>query len=150
MRPFIVSICKCRNHISIILRKHFYKKGKIMRSRPATVAGAHRQILHVGGGHRKGAGRVSWHWAQCPLWEQGRFKTCVYSSPHALVLPLPFSLRQKFSTWESRLLGNQGVAIRELFTPPLWLSSVQSLSHVPLFVTPWTAARQASLSLTNS
>ena len=27
---------------------------------------------------------------------------------------------------------------------------VQSLSHVQLFVTPWTAARQASLSITNS
>ena len=30
------------------------------------------------------------------------------------------------------------------------LSSVQSLSHVWLFVTPWTAARQASQSITNS
>ena len=30
------------------------------------------------------------------------------------------------------------------------LSSVQSLSHVWLFVTPWIAARQASLSITNS
>ena len=30
------------------------------------------------------------------------------------------------------------------------LSSVQSLSHVRLFVTPWTAACQASLSITNS
>ena len=29
-------------------------------------------------------------------------------------------------------------------------SSVQSLSHVRLFVTPWTGARQASLSITNS
>ena len=29
-------------------------------------------------------------------------------------------------------------------------SSVQSLSHVQLFVTPWTAALQASLSITNS
>ena len=29
-------------------------------------------------------------------------------------------------------------------------SSVQSLSHVQLFVTPWIAARQASLSITNS
>ena len=29
-------------------------------------------------------------------------------------------------------------------------SSVQSLSHVQLFVTPWTAARHASLSFTNS
>ena len=30
------------------------------------------------------------------------------------------------------------------------LSSVQSLSHVQLFVTSWTAAHQASLSITNS
>ena len=30
------------------------------------------------------------------------------------------------------------------------ISSVQSLSHVQLFVTPWTAACQASLSITNS
>ena len=29
-------------------------------------------------------------------------------------------------------------------------NSVQSLSHVQLFVTPWTAARQAFLSITNS
>ena len=32
----------------------------------------------------------------------------------------------------------------------LWLSSVQSLSHVRLFATPWIAAHQASLSITNS
>ena len=32
----------------------------------------------------------------------------------------------------------------------LHLSSVQSLSCVQLFATPWTAARQASLSITNS
>ena len=32
----------------------------------------------------------------------------------------------------------------------LQFSSVQSLSHVQLFVTPWTSARQASLSITNS
>ena len=30
------------------------------------------------------------------------------------------------------------------------ISSVQSLSHVQLFATPWTAARQASLSIINS
>ena len=29
-------------------------------------------------------------------------------------------------------------------------SSIQSLSHIRLFATPWTAARQASLSITNS
>ena len=32
----------------------------------------------------------------------------------------------------------------------LQFSSVQSLSHVQLFATPWTAARQATLSITNS
>ena len=32
----------------------------------------------------------------------------------------------------------------------LLISSVQSLSHVRLFVTPWIAAHQASLSITNS
>ena len=32
----------------------------------------------------------------------------------------------------------------------LQVSSVQSLSHVRLFAIPWTAARQASLSITNS
>ena len=31
-----------------------------------------------------------------------------------------------------------------------WFSSVQSLSHVQLFATPWTAALQASLSISNS
>ena len=33
---------------------------------------------------------------------------------------------------------------------PMWFCSVQLLSHVWLFVTPWTAAHQASLSITNS
>ena len=41
-----------------------------------------------------------------------------------------------------------------LFFPGLHLgpqfSSIQSLSHVRLFATPWIAARQASLSITNS
>ena len=40
-----------------------------------------------------------------------------------------------------------------LFIPPLpfsTFSSVQSPSHVRLFATPWIAARQASLSITNS
>ena len=39
---------------------------------------------------------------------------------------------------------------RVLYTIPHQFSSVQLLSHVVLFATPWTAARQASLSITNS
>ena len=38
----------------------------------------------------------------------------------------------------------------ELHPQCFLFSSVQSFSHVRLFVTPWTAARQASLSITNS
>ena len=39
---------------------------------------------------------------------------------------------------------------RELFIITSTFSSVQSLSRVRLFATPWTAARQASLSITSS
>ena len=39
---------------------------------------------------------------------------------------------------------------RLFLLPNTKFSSVQSLSHVQLFATPWTAARQASLSITNS
>ena len=46
------------------------------------------------------------------------------------------------------LLLSKGLDHRQLGTPLLQFSSVQSLSR--LFVTPWTATRQASLSITNS
>ena len=44
----------------------------------------------------------------------------------------------------------QWVLISYPFDTSLQLSFVQSLSHVQLFATPWTAAHQASLSVTNS
>ena len=46
--------------------------------------------------------------------------------------------------------GVQKVKGQSLMVSDLPLSSVQSLSHVRLFATPWTAARQASLSIINS
>ena len=49
--------------------------------------------------------------------------------------------------------GDAGKSSRELLKAGWgqWLNvAVQSLSCVQLFVTPWTAARQASLSITNS
>jgi len=47
------------------------------------------------------------------------------------------------------------VGKRNRFRPKInifgaYFSSVQSLSHVQLFATPWTTARQVSLSITNS
>ena len=50
-------------------------------------------------------------------------------------------------TFQARILD--WVAI-SFFTPLTQFSSVQSLSRVRLSVTPWTAARQASLFITNS
>jgi len=41
-------------------------------------------------------------------------------------------------------------ALRQVKMAPAGHQPVQSLSHVWLFVTPWTAAHQASLSITNS
>ena len=62
-----------------------------------------------------------------------------------------------FISWEEKLAGDVLGNWEELqkvwdFTGPTgWkFSSVQSLSHVRLFATPWIAARQASLSITNS
>ena len=45
-----------------------------------------------------------------------------------------------------QILAQEGISYKH----SVQLSSVQSLSHVRLFATPWIAARQASLSITNS
>ena len=47
-------------------------------------------------------------------------------------------------------MGSQRATEEQQYTPTQRFSSVQLLSRVQLFVTPWTAARQASLSLTIS
>ena len=49
-----------------------------------------------------------------------------------------------------RVLGGQGILDRGGPAHLFQFSSVHLLSRVRLFVTPWTAARQASLSITNS
>ena len=46
-------------------------------------------------------------------------------------------MTKMFTTWQISII------------PPSASASVQSLSHVQLFVTPWTIACQASLSITN-
>ena len=49
------------------------------------------------------------------------------------------------SSWGRKSLQDSGTSL-----PSVQFSSVHSLSHAQLFVTPWTAAHQASLSITNS
>ena len=57
------------------------------------------------------------------------------------------------STWASITTSREGVQEQQCWgcsLPSVQFRSVQSLSRVRLFVTPWTAARQVSLSITNS
>ena len=53
------------------------------------------------------------------------------------------------ASWEQELSPSFLFPIASMITSP-WFSSVQSLSRVQLFATPWITAHQASLSITNS
>ena len=56
------------------------------------------------------------------------------------------------SSHRTEINGGSGMEARMssgILSPELKFSSVQSLSRVWLFATPWTSARQASLSITN-
>ena len=65
------------------------------------------------------------------------------TSPSCPLLLLSFNRNVLLEMWATK--------IRKRKKPKGWkFSSVQSLSCVWLFVTPWTAARQASLSITDS
>ena len=52
--------------------------------------------------------------------------------------------------WIKMAIATILISISERFQQVIQFSSVQSLSHVRLFTTPWITARQASLSITNS
>ena len=71
---------------------------------------------------------------------QGVHQGCIFS-------PCLFNLCAKYIMWNARLDESQaGIKISGRNVNNLrYTDSVQSLSHVQLFVTPWTAARQASL-----
>ena len=76
-------------------------------------------------------------------------------SPLKMVLYFLASSPLSYIGWDTRLSSSTLWASGpSAVKSPIWLSwrrpIVQSLSHVWLFVTPWTAACQASLSITNS
>ena len=74
------------------------------------------------------------------------------------LLQLPPDRLPSFCSWPSTIFFTcQPERFFKIWESPTWcccylsyLSSVQLLSRVWLFVTPWTVARQASLSITNS
>ena len=61
-----------------------------------------------------------------------------------------FKLREKKISGRSKTLLVMQITRENSWNTWYFFSSVQLLSHVWLFATPWTAARQASLSITNS
>ena len=82
-------------------------------------------------------------WEYQTIWPAS-WKTCMQVRKQQLELDME---QQTGSKWEKEY-------IKAIYCHPAYLiymqSSVQSLSHVRLFVTPWIAARQPSLSITNS
>ena len=61
---------------------------------------------------------------------------------------VPWTLQERWTQLDLRWV--QHSACRYTFISALTLNSVQSLSHVRLFATPWITAPQASPSITNS
>ena len=90
----------------------------------------------------------SWLCHQPPIFLQVHPLTCSALSPRSPGLipacPSPSPLPVGFSQWEA-LVGDRRAGEARVQS-----SSVQSLSRVRPFATPWTAAHQASLSITNS
>ena len=76
-----------------------------------------------------------------------KFSSLHMSTPQRVVSFYPLFLPQAVLTRTSH--SAQSVLKKDTLNLE-WFSSVQLLSHLWLFVTPWTAAHQASLSITNS
>ena len=101
----------------------------------------------------------------CGIWNFQDFHTCIFFNILVIMLSLGFiSENLDFEMWEVFFPSETPGAFVDLLDVASWpfrwislllrwevqFSSVQSLSCVQLFVTPWTAARQASLSIINS
>ena len=94
-------------------------------------------------------------WVQSLVWEDSSCCTKPISHNYWTYMPRAHALQQEKSLqWEActpQLESNpQSLQLENACTPQQRPSSVQSLSRVWLFVTPWIATRQASLSITNS
>ena len=77
--------------------------------------------------------------------------SCLNYQPIFLIPFINDVLRQCLSAiHSSALLQFLAFSIKLRFLPSVQFSSVKSLSHIQLFETPWTASRQASLSIANS
>ena len=111
--------------------------------------------------------KEEWNWRNQPAWLQTILQS--YSHQDSMVLAQDRNTDQWNNiespeinprTYGHFILNKESKNIQQrkdnLFNKWCWenwsvqFSSVQSLSHVRLFATPWTTAHQASLSITNS
>ena len=100
-----------------------------------------RQLFELGGGQSFGASTSA---AVLPMNIQGWFPLGLTLLAVQESSPAPGGLRLSLILYSwINLLYPPG----KLINSELLFSSVQSLSHVRLFVTPWTVARQAPLSM---
>ena len=75
----------------------------------------------------------------------------VFSCPRSFPASGSFPLSQLFASGGQSIRASASASVLPMNIQGYFpFSSVQSLSSVRLFVTPWTAARQTSLSITNS
>ena len=91
--------------------------------------------------------------SSCATWASLLYSTC--SVPGSGIKPLSSTLASGFSTTEppGKPLPSLKIFCWSIliYNVSFWcISSVQSLSHIQLFATPWTASCQTSLSITNS
>ena len=93
--------------------------------------------------------QVSLYIEQCKIpWQLRNFEPEQIWSDHTSRLQMIF---ESYSYWASMILMLKKMDQNwETIKKHICISSVQSLSRVQLFVTPWTAACQASLSISNS
>ena len=75
--------------------------------------------------------------------------TVAYQAPPSILHPWDFAVKNTEVGFHF-LIAKIRLKLTKVGKTTRPFSSVQSLSHVRLFVTPWTIARQASLSITNS
>ena len=92
-------------------------------------------ILIVLGCHKPHPGEITNFMDKCCVCPVYPTNSCSLNS-----VPL---LRTSSNMWDAKVLKPGQLATVEY-------SSIQLLSHVPLFATPWITARQSSLSITNS
>ena len=77
-------------------------------------------------------------------------RTALRISVRSYMAVLSLELFNIMLWWLGEMIKSAWLVKEGIPSITIGFSSVQSLSHVQLFATPWIAARQASLSITNS